>query len=155
MVVLHKVEELRKVCEDKRVVWLERWPARPHLAMFSVLHGHLLLQILELLVNLSTKNWKVPNHRAHNNITRNQSSRRWNVDAASIQHHWQKGGATRRTCLQRSRSSLHERLNSLSNSSMAGKTAARGWCGRGVILPWYSGSSSSSRPPNSAFPLYH
>ena len=56
VVVLHKVEELRKVCEDERVVWLERWPARPHLAMFSVLHGHLLLQILELLVNLSTKN---------------------------------------------------------------------------------------------------
>jgi len=55
VVVLHKVEELRKVCEDERVVWLERWPARPHLAMFSVLHGHLLLQILELLVNLSTK----------------------------------------------------------------------------------------------------
>ena len=112
--------------------------------MFSVLHGHLLLQILELLVNLSTKNWKVPNHRAHNNITRNQSSRRWNVDTASIQRHWQKGGATRRTCLRRSRSSLHERLNSLSNSSMAGKTAARGWCGRGVILLQYSGSCSSS-----------
>ena len=32
--------------------------------MFSVLHGHLLLQILELLVNLSTKNWKVPNHQS-------------------------------------------------------------------------------------------
>ena len=64
MVVLHKVEELRKGCEDERVVWLERWPARPHLAMFSVLHGHLLLQILELLVNLSTKNWKVPNHQS-------------------------------------------------------------------------------------------
>ena len=63
MVVLHKVEELRKVCEDERVVWLERWPARPHLAMFSILHGHL-LQILELLVNLSTKNWKVPNHQS-------------------------------------------------------------------------------------------
>ena len=64
VVVLHKVEELRKVCKDERVVWLERWPARPHLAMFSVLHGHLLLQILELLVNLSTKNWKVPNHQS-------------------------------------------------------------------------------------------
>ena len=59
-----QVEELHEVCKDERVVLLKRWPSRPCLAMLSVLHGDLLLQILELLVNLSTKNRKTPHHQS-------------------------------------------------------------------------------------------
>jgi len=82
--------------------------------MFSVLYGHLLLQILELLVNLPAE--------VNELLARALEQLEQLVD-----------GGFQKT-----------------NSSMAGKTAARGWCGRGVILPRYSKSSSSIRPPNSA-----
>jgi len=127
--------------------------------MFSVLYGHLLHQILELLVNLSTKNQKVPNHQStqqhHQEPTTHsiQSSRRWNVDAASLQRRWQKGGATRRTCLRRSTSSLHERWNSLSNSSMAGsKKQTCRWRGRRQRGGGVGTASSSRGTPGAARP---
>jgi len=41
-----------KFAKKSELFGLERWPTRPRLAMLSVQNGHLLLQILESLVNL-------------------------------------------------------------------------------------------------------
>lgn len=125
--------------------------------MLGVLRGHLLLEILEPLVNLATlKNiTQQPHHE------RTQTSPRRGVPPLHPTHEDKSRGRAQgiddRTWRRRSTSSLQECLKSPRSSSTAGKTGGAapstgggGGGAPGASSPRNSGSSSSTRVPNSA-----
>lgn len=135
--------------------------------MLGILHGHLLLKILEPLINLLNKKTQhIALSVACNTIADQGPTKHpinWAMQEEGVAWSSQPAFSARRlgtwrTCLRRSTSSLHECLNSPRSSSTAGKTGGAaprtggggGGAGAASSSPRYSGSSSSTSPPNRA-----